>query len=91
MQFWEIFGHKLDSSDWQTIQFSKDLFMQDPKKAKMVYSTTSGTVFADGGSVSKIFQTLSLLHYQTHRSCVCRRKVPSLQPKSSYLSKHWML
>jgi len=55
------------------------------------YSAMMRVSLADGENNSKNFQTQSLSHHRTHSRYIWRRKMPSLQLKSSWLSKYWRL
>jgi len=93
MQSWEKSRHKLDpitgkpttcSGKPSGVFVEKISCCQIRQREKMVsYSVTRGTSLTDGRSISRIFQTQSLSHYQTHMRYICGRKIiPSLQPKS---------
>ena len=93
LQSWDNVGRKLDSNHWQPtkclwgpfgISTAKHLILLDPSKIKMVSYSKMRTFWEE--SVSKIFQTKSLQHHQTHEWYICVRKMPSLQTKSSYCS-----
>jgi len=50
----------------------------------MSYSEMGGTCLADGEGILTMFQTRLLSHHLIHTKYICGRKIPSLQPNSSY-------